>query len=246
MPAALKKLANHLAALNSQELSNLPMDSDMLSLIVSGTLRGEDLPSRYPAFYQKLLENAELRQAFLDALDSIEAEQAGTLTPLPAAAKAKLDFLISRPSAPIVENLEKQNWRATLQRTLEQIQAIFLPPQQMAYRADANLYEDPWFTLLREEIRAAGSEYAVALECTLSNESDEALSPFVNLAVTLGSETASSFPLRASLHWGMYQASLLLSEEGRARFPDIPLASIFDETQQHVQAGLSLTLETTS
>ena len=40
-PAALKKLADHLSALDSQAGSILPMESDMVSMIVSGTLNGE-------------------------------------------------------------------------------------------------------------------------------------------------------------------------------------------------------------
>jgi hypothetical protein len=52
------------------------------------------------------------------------------------------------------------------------------------------------------------------------------------------------FPLRASLSWGAYNESVLVAEEGRARFPDILLSDIFDPWEQHVRAGLSLTLET--
>jgi hypothetical protein len=241
----INKLADHLAALDSQDGSTLSMESDMLSLIVSGTLKGEDISRRYPAFYQKLMENADLRQAFLDALESIEAERAGELVPMPETAKRNLDHLFSQAAGSTVETTEKENWRLTWQRSLEQIQAVF-SPQELAYRADLNMIEDPWFTLLREETTVAGSTFAVVLECTLSNDRENALSTFLNLAITLGSSPEPvQFPLRASFSWGGYNESVLVMEEGRARFPDILLSDIFDPLQQHIQAGLNLTLETT-
>ena len=185
-PAALKKLADQLSALDSQAGSILPMESDMLSLIVSGTLNGEDLAQRYPAFYRKLLENAELRGAFLDALESIEAERTGQQESMPGAFQTNLDFLKDLPASPVIETFDKRSWRATWGRTLEQLQSIFSPPE-MAYRADPSLSEDPWFTLLREEMTTQGVTYDVILDCTLSDKQEESLSTFLNLAVTLGS-----------------------------------------------------------
>ena len=240
LPAALKTLAEHLSALNAQSESNQLMESDMLSLIVSGTLNGEILAKRYPAFHQKLLENSELRQAFLDALESVEAERAGEMIPLPGASQTAPSFLSTDSARPVIEITEKNTWRATWQRTLEQLQAIFSPPE-MAYRADPSLSDDPWFTLLREEITVSGNQYDVLLDCALSNENDDSLSPSLNLAVTLGSPSESAgFPLRANLHWGEYRESMQVTDEGRVRFPDIPLASVLDPS------GLRLTLETAS
>jgi hypothetical protein len=242
--AGLKKLVEHLGALEAQAGSPLSMESDMLSQIVSGALKGEDISRRYPAFYRKLLENPDLRQAFLDALDSLEAERAGDLVPMPAAGEASLDFLADPTPGPAVERLGKENWRFTWKKSLEQLQALF-SPGELAYRAGLDPLEDPWFTLLRDELTAAGTTFAVALECSLSRDRDDALAAFLNLAVTLGSTPGpEQFPLRATLRWGAYHESLLLAEEGRARFPDILLSAVFDPSQDYVRAGLSLTLET--
>jgi hypothetical protein len=245
-PAALRKLADHLAALNARDDTNLPMESDMLSLIVSGTLNGEDVSSRYPAFHQKLLEDPGLRQAFLDALESVEAERAGQQVSLPGAPRASLDFLLQRSPPPTVENLGGQTWRAVLQRSLEEIRSVFSPPE-LAYRADTDAVEDPWFTLLRQEVTAAGTTFDVALECTLSSEMENALSAYMNIAISLGSRSEPvRFPLRASLRWGTYQESIPIPGQGRAKFPDIPLAGIFDPSMGQIQAGFDLILETTS
>jgi len=114
----------------------------------------------------------------------------------------------------------------------------------LAYRADPSLYEDSWFTLLRDEIDVEGTIYTVALECTLAGDVN-AISTYLSLAVTLG--TASSkpnFPLQARLQWGGYQKSVRIAEEGRAKFPDIPLNIILDDNHQSIKSGLSLTLET--
>lgn len=245
--AALRKLNGDLSAFDPQNDSVLSMESDMLSLIISGVLKGENLSERYPEFYKKLLEDGNLRQAFLDALDSIETERAGGLAPLPEAAyNRSLDFLTQQRSEPEVEMEEKNNLRLVWKRSLEQIQAVF-SPQELVYRAPLDPTEDPWFTLLRDELTVAGSTFAIALECTLSNERDDALSTFLNLALTVGDAPGrEQFPMRASLDWGAYKESVFLSQEGRARFPDILLSSIFDSSQQQVQAGLSLTLETVS
>jgi hypothetical protein len=239
---ALKRLAEHLSALDSGSGTEPTMESDMLSLIISGTLNGEDIARLYPDFHQKLLENPELRQAFLDALESVEAERAGELTPMPGAEKTSLSFLEEPSPAPKIELFDGQTWRAKWQRTLEQLQGIFSPPQ-MAYRADPSLAEDPWFTLLREEMKVGGNTYDVLLDCTLSDE--DSLSTTLNLAVTLGSARDSAqFPLRADLEWGDYHESILLADEGRVRFPDIPLESVFDQAGAQLKAGFNLTLET--
>lgn len=242
---SIKKLMDHLSRLETQTGSTGPKESDMLSLIVSEALNGEDISTSHPAFYNQLLENAELRQAFLDALAVIEAERAGQLTALPGISPINLDFLDKETAPPAIEKNNKQNWRVTWQRTLEQIRSIFLPPTP-AYRSDLDLLEDPWFTLLREQLKSDEVTYDIALDCTLSAESDNALTTYVSLAVTWeAAQKTAPFPLRAELQWGDYQASITLTEEGRLRLPDIPMDQIFDPAQQ-LRTGLSLTLETLS
>jgi len=244
--AAFKKLADHLAVLNSQDGSISPLETDMLSLLVSGALRGEEISKRYPDLYRKLLANAELRQAFIDALESVEAERAGQLVPLPQTTRTNLAFLRKQLTAPVLEISESGGWRASWQRTLEQIQAIF-SPQQLVYRTGTIPTEEPWFILLRDEITIAGIVYAVALDCTLSNDLDNALSTFLSIAVTVGgSSEPAQFPVRANLQWGAYQESILVPEEGRARFPDIPLSTIYGPEKDQIQAGISLKIETVS
>ena len=242
-PVDMKRLSDELAEIDAGKSSAAMVDNEMLSLMVNRVLKGEDISKRYPAFYRKLLNDAGLRQAFIDALELIEIEQTHQLLPIPNSKKASLTFLTNSPTQSALEILEEHKWRTTWQRTLEQIQAIFSPPE-LAYRADPSLYEDSWFTLLRDEIDVEGTIYTVALECTLAGDVN-AISTYLSLAVTLG--TASSkpnFPLQARLQWGGYQKSVRIAEEGRAKFPDIPLNIILDDNHQSIKSGLSLTLET--
>jgi hypothetical protein len=236
-------LLDQLASLDTGKEPALPKEVDMLSLIVSGALNGENIAQRYPSFYQRLLESAGLRQAFLDALESVEAERYGELLPIPGGPRTSMDFLRRQPSAAAIEIGEERSWRATWQKTLEQLQAIF-SPRELVYRADPADAEDPWFTLLRDEMTADSRTYDVVLDCTLSEETDGALAAFLHLAVTFTeiSEPAK-FPLHANLTWGEYQESIQVFEEGRARFPDIPLSAIFDDQGAHLRSGLQLVLE---
>lgn len=240
--AALKRLAEHLTAFKQEGGVISSMDSDMLSLIVSGTLNGENLAQRYPGFQRTLLENAELRQAFLDALDSIEAERAGDMIPIPAP-ETRLDFLTSQQHTPKVTHRDEENWSVLWQRPLAQLQAIFSPPE-LAYRASQSLIEEPWVMLLREEIQVAGSAYSIALDCTPAEEEENMLAVFMSLAVTSASGEPAKFPLRSRLAWGKYQQDILISTEGRTRFPHIPFDTIFDPITANLTDGLKLTLET--
>jgi hypothetical protein len=142
--------------------------------------------------------------------------------------------------------LGADKWRVIWRQSIEQLQSAFSPPE-LAYRSDPSLFEDPWITLLRGDIEVAGSLYTVMLDCSLAEETDAALAVSFNLAVTL--ETPVNLPqspLEATLQWGVYNETLIISEEGRTRFPDIPLPTILDEEQQNVKAELSLTLEKNS
>ncbi len=244
--AAIRRLIKDISDFDALDVSGSEADSDMLTLILDRVLNGEDLSTRHPALYRRLLANTELRQALVDALASIEAERTGQFIPLPKGSKSDFSFLNTRGPLPMLEILDEHHWRSTWRSTLEQIQAVF-SPRELGYRADAAQLEDPWFTLVRDEIDAGGAVYAVALECTLSSQIDEGLAVFLDFAITLAApSTPPKFPIQASLRWGEYGESILITEQGRSRFPDIPLAAVMDNDYQNIKSGLSLTLESHS
>jgi hypothetical protein len=102
---------------------------------------------------------------------------------------------------------------------------------------------DPWFTLLRDEIELENTLYTVVLECTLSKDDNQAISPMLNIAVTIG-ETPEGiqFPVEITLQWGTYQQSIHVAQEGPVKFPNIPFSSIFEEDNK-IKSDLLLTLE---
>lgn len=246
MQKGIKKLADDLAVFEATTLPTRIVDNDMLSLIVSDAIKGVDISTRYPAFYRKILNNADLRQAFLDAVGTMENEKEIESVVLPLPVKPALDFLSQESQQLDIIKLGMDKWRTVWRQSIEQLQSIFSPPE-LAYRSDPSLFDDPWITLLRGDIEIEGSVYTVMLDCTLDEETDEALAVSFNLAVTLETPiNLSQSPLDATLQWGVYNQTLVISEEGRSRFPDIPLPAILDEEQQNVIAELCLTLEKTS
>jgi hypothetical protein len=225
----------------SEHLPITAEDNEVLSLLVDEALKGVDIKTQYSDSYRRLLSNPELRQIFLDTLESFEAEKEGRLEPFPVAGEPDLAFLKKKTPQPEPQPSGQASWQISLQRTIQQLQNIFSPPQ-LAYRADANLFDDSWFTVLREEVELGGSNYSILLECGISEETEQALSASLNIAMTLESTTSPEFPIYATLRWGQYTETLAMAGEGRARFPDIPFSATFDRQNQEITSDLDLVL----
>ena len=242
---AFLKLANELAEYNPRTSDATREDIEMLSMVFDEVLNGQDITTRFPSFYRKLLDNASLRQAFLDLMETIQDEKSSQV-PFPAGSQTDLAFLADKPKQPTLESAGKDQWRITWQRTIKYLQSIFSPPE-LAYRMDPSLYEDPWVTLLRGETRVNDCLFSVLLDCSLAQNSDSALAVTLNVATTFDTkQTLQEFPLQASLNWGAYNECITVANEGRIHFPNVPLAVIFDDEVKNVTAELNLTLETIS
>ncbi len=74
-PTSADRLQDDLAQFSEADIT--AEDNAMLSLVVDEALQGVDIVKTYPDFYQQLLANAELRQAFLNALEMLEGDQPG-------------------------------------------------------------------------------------------------------------------------------------------------------------------------
>lgn len=237
---ALRQLADDVGRFNSASEFGTMEDIEMLSLMVDEARRGVDIARRYPSYYHELLAHADLREAFLDLLQALEEDD----TPVPGAEpfRPDLGFLAEHAPEPVVQS-GAGGWRIYWERTVAYLESIFTPAE-LAYRADPSLSDDPWFTVLREEIDVDGLRYAVALDCTLSDETGSALAPYLNVAVTVDVPVRQpQFPIQSSLEWGAYQETVRITEEGPIRFPDIPLDLIFDKDRTRVTADLKLTLQ---
>ena len=237
---AVKKLSEDLIEMNT--LTTARVEDEMLSIIVDEASQGVDISKRYPTLYRKLIKNVRLRQAFIDILGSLEKEEQNEFVALPKSPTINLDFLKEHSSEPILEILDQDTWRISWLRTFDQLREIF-SPREFVFRLDADLLEDPWFTLLRKEFEAGNSQYTVVLDCTLSEKGDEAISPYLNIAVTFGAASQPEFPIHARLQWGEYDERIPITEEGRIKLPDIPLSATFDEEFNLVDSELNFTLE---
>jgi hypothetical protein len=243
---AFIKLNDDLVEFNTKSSPTLAVDNEMLTLVVGEALNGVDISARYPAFYRKILNDSELRQAFLDAIGSIENDKHVDPVAASLPLKPALAFLGRQPQTPTIIHLGVDKWRTVLRQSVEQLQSLFSPPE-LAYRSDPSLYDDPWITLLRGDIEIAGSQYAVILECSPAEETEDALAVSLNLAVTLQAQgNTSGMPLEATLQWGDYGYTVAVSAEGRTRFANVPLPAILDETQEKINTELFLTIEKTS
>lgn len=239
---AAKRMAEDLRHFDAARGVETNEDEEMLALLVEEAYKGIDISKRYPDLYQTLLSHPDLRQSFLDLLESMDEEGAGLPIPWAEAEDVDLRFLEGEASRPQVGKLG-DHWSIRWQRTIASLQGLFAPSQRV-YRSDPSLSEDPWFPLLREEISVENLRYTIALECTFSEEREEALSPFLNIAVTVETVTEHPpFPVQSSLEWGPYRQTIQIFEEGRVKFPDLPLNMIFDEDLRNLRAGLHLTLE---
>lgn len=55
-------------------------DKQWLLTVAQAALKGQDIGANYPAFFQKLITNAGLRQAFMEELDRLWVNNNGVLT----------------------------------------------------------------------------------------------------------------------------------------------------------------------
>lgn len=226
----------------------------MLTLAVNDALEGVDISLHYPDFYQKMLADNELRQAFLESLELLTHSRAGTLLPLPFPASQSLTFLQANPVVPGSSRIEQTGpgrWRILWRRTLAEIQAILFDSSPLtnspAFRGPTPLptgLEDPWFTLLRSEVEVEAYRLSVLLQATQLADRPSALELFLIVGVLpLANGTEAAPPLRANLRWGNYGQSALLDTTGQATFSAVPFNTILTPDHKAVKDHLYFSLE---
>lgn len=218
-------------------------DDALLSLAIDDALNGLDISVRYPAFFQQLLADADLRQAFLEALEALE-KQPGDVAPSTVGARPSLAFLDARATQPVIEFTSPANWRLKWQAALAQLQSIFFTAAAPVYRS-ADYLEDAWFTLFRDEVNIDRMRASVVLEAVRLMTSPDQLQLHLAVGIALDrAKTPDRFPdLRARLTWGDYDQAVIITRRGRATFPPVPLNLVMNESTQHMTADLRLIVE---
>jgi len=215
-------------------------DLEFLSLFIEEARHGVDVSRRYPGFYQKLMVDPELRQAFLDILELMDEDANQTLASPPLPTRANLGFLLKdQPAA--FQSMGK-NWKIHWMRTRQELQAIFFPPQ-LAYRHGTDFLSDEEFVVFRDDFDIGDFQYSVSIVCALGEDLEAGLLTQMNVGIT--PEGSSSHPpLKTMLEWGHYKESVIITGVGRIALPPIALAKILDPDLGNIISDLELTIET--
>lgn len=217
----------------------------MMSFMVSEAARGVDIAARYPAFYRRLQEEPDLREHFQDSLDLLLQTQTNTLAPLPGPPSRDLSFLHTRPR-PACSPIPPDNghWGMTLTLSAEQLNRRFFSFQVEPVTRQGlgiGVDEDNWFTLIRETVSVADNAWSIVLEGTPVDETEDVLQLAV---IVVPSQDLENGPggWQATLTWGIYEATVVLNERGRATFPQFHLNGVLDEGESAINENLILTL----
>ena len=222
----------------------------MLSIVLSNALNGVDITTRYPAIFQKLLANDDMRKAFLEDLDMLEKSQTGGLELLPEKPNRNLHFLHTVPPTQTVERLVTGEWRITWVQVTEQLQHIFLSPtlsSEAIYRDDANHLEETPFKLFHSNVDLNGESVTALLEALQPIANPDVLQLSLTVALR-GDQDEENFlqTLVAQLQWGAYDEYTRVSQKGKSIFPDLPLSVILNQGKAEIGSNLRLTLESSA
>jgi hypothetical protein len=229
----LQRLIEDLKRLNTSDSKISIHDQESLSLIVDEALKGIDIRQRYPAFFDRLLRSSALRSQFIECvldLREIDDPTEGMAFPVKP---ADLAFLHSAQP----ENAKNEtHWKVRLQRSAEQLMAAFFAPQ-LNFRGSESAAE-PGITLLRSEFLMQGATYSVMLQGRLHDTRDDVLQLSLNVAASEGDFQ----PLQSTLEWGSFKSCAPIDHEGDTPLPDLPFSSVFNDSQDKIEAELYLTL----
>jgi len=229
----LQRLIEDLKRLNTSGTEILARDEDSLSLIVDEALKGVDIRTRYPAFYDHLLRSFALRSMFIECVQDLKETVSAEVINAFQVKPSDLAFL--HHSEPTQISSEP-HWKVTLLRSAEQLMTAFFAPQLGLRGADSS--HEPSITLLRSEFLMQDTTYSVILQGRLHDTRDDVLLLSLNVAAAAG----KFHPLQSSLQWGSFKTSIAVSHEGSTPLPDLPFSSVFNDSLDEIVADLHLTL----
>lgn len=229
----LQRLIEDLKRLNTSESKISVEDQESLSLIVDEALKGVDIRRRYPAFFDRLLRSSALRALFVECVQDLRETDRSNEGFTFAFKPADLAFL-----HPAVANgaVKEPRWKVCLQRSTEQLMTAFFAPQLNLRGAESS--DEPNITLLRSEFLMQGATYSVMLQGRLHDSRDDVLQLSLNVATAEGTFQ----PLESTLEWGSFKSSAPIEHEGDTPLPDLPFSSVFNDSQDKIEAELYLTL----
>lgn len=213
-------------------------DEEMLSLVLDDFEKGVDIRSRYPLFYERLLENPDLRDILIDILELFVdpgTEATETFSDRPP----NLDFLGLKSPQAIIE-IRAPGWQAVWRLTARTLTELFSPEPEALLRS-GELLEDPWIVLIRNEIDVPTGSLLVNLEITQNIHQPDILIAMISV-FNRDPDTGPPPPVEASLVWKDYHQTVTLSAAGPDRFPDVSLQDVYDPASGSFSEDLLLTL----
>lgn len=224
-------------------------DEIMLALVVSEVFNGVDIIHTYPDFCRRLGVNAQLHEAFLDALMILEASRADLLEPLPVSTPSKLDFLQKQPrlSTPRIVQATREQWEVFWERPISFLHTLFfepLPQTAVSTRRTNNYPDSLQINLISSEVNVNDTKIKVVLQAVrpFAQPDNLQLSLWAFIA-DLDAAATTKLALSAHLQWGSYDEQVNIPSSGKAEFPPFPVAQILDDTQREVTAELQLVLK---
>lgn len=212
----------------------------LLSHIIHDTLQGVVISRRYPAFFERLITDLELRETFLDTLEILELNCSGKLEPLPGEPDSDLSFLYKQPAQPEIHLADSGSWRVVWRQTADQIDTLFTSYQSKTPKAPcrdvADWLDDDRIVLLRDEMAIGEEHYHILLEAIQSEAQPEHL----NISLLIRKVPYTLVALEAYVKWGSYEKSLTLDTYNLGRFTAIPLTAVLDQSGRKVIGDLHL------
>ena len=213
-------------------------DEEMLSLVLDDFEKGVDIRSRYPSFYEHLLDNPDLRDILLDILELLV--DPGTVAPETMIDRLpNLDFLGLKSPQAVIE-IRATGWQAVWRLTARTLTELFSPEPEALLRS-GELLEDPWIVLIRNEIEVPTGSLLVNLEVTQNIHQPDILIAMISL-FNRDSDAIPPPPVEASLVWKDYHQTVTLSAAGPDRFPDVSLQDVYDSVSGSFSGDMIFTL----
>jgi hypothetical protein len=226
----LKKLKGEINRLNSSIEMDDSFDSDALSLIVDEALKGVDIHSVYPSFYHRMIKSAELRQKFLDAVESVNNQDFGQIKD-----KSLIKKIISELIT--TEACQKQK----IQLSVADLNTIFFPPQ-VVYRSAVE-EEASDFLMMNEEIELNSAIYSLLVEGSLESTELETLSltAFVSVVEKIVPDS-SAMPLDINVTWGDFSKVIHIPAEGEFHLVNVPYMAFLNNERDNIANPLEISI----
>lgn len=216
-------------------------DETMLAVIISAAYDGVDIARRYPAFFKRMLVDAELRAAFLDGLEAMDSGvNVADVLPLPPS--EDLSFLNqnsrARRQRAQTPAFATSHWRLSA-RDIADLFSFLLPGFPSAplvaepaatYRSGDDFLEDDTVTLLRGRVAGAHFELDVTLEATrpAAHPGELHLALWV-VPVDEAARHSQDITLLAQIKWGEYDEQVEISGDGLYTLPPRKLNDVVEQ-----------------